>query len=191
MRVLELQHTLAQVLARVRIEVPEGTALHRTATAELDMVQAYASDSRTFLAGDDPVNALAACAYGFGWLHFGMTFGLLECPGPGACPFTSPYECLPGACREKLSEKTARYQRLLTTALSSVSCAPDPSTPAYRFAQKVLFIAGLYAGHGSRLLRGGNREEALACFSYGHGWLDAGVTAGLFIIHAERDIFTV
>ena len=34
-------------------------------------------------------------------------------------------------------------------------------------------------------------EDALASFSYGHGWLDAGVTAGFFHILAERDLFTV
>ena len=37
----------------------------------------------------------------------------------------------------------------------------------------------------------GQKEDALACFSYGHGWLDAGVQAGLFAVIANRDIFTV
>jgi uncharacterized protein len=72
-----------------------------------------------------------------------------------------------------------------------VTCAPDPSTPAYLLAVRVLMIAETYAGRG-RWLRTKNRhEDALASFSYGHGWLDAGVRAGLFVIIAERDLFTV
>jgi hypothetical protein len=37
----------------------------------------------------------------------------------------------------------------------------------------------------------GRQEEALACFSYGHGWLDCGVETGLFSICANREMFTV
>jgi hypothetical protein len=34
-------------------------------------------------------------------------------------------------------------------------------------------------------------EDALACFSYGHGWLDAAIRAGLIRITGNREIFAV
>jgi hypothetical protein len=47
------------------------------------------------------------------------------------------------------------------------------------------------ARRGEDLVNAGDPEGALASFSYGHGWLDAAVTAGFFYIVAERDLFTV
>jgi hypothetical protein len=44
---------------------------------------------------------------------------------------------------------------------------------------------------GVYLKKNGELEDALAHFSYGHGWLDAGVTAGFFRIMTERDLFPV
>jgi hypothetical protein len=107
------------------------------------------------------------------------------------CPFLGPSERLPAPVLAKLNEKTIRYERLLDTARRSVTCAPDPSTPPYRIAARTLQIAETYAGRGRWLLDEKREEDALACFSYGHGWLDAGVRAGLFTIVAERDLFTV
>jgi hypothetical protein len=52
-------------------------------------------------------------------------------------------------------------------------------------------VAVVYARRGNYFLKSGSLEDALASFSYGHGWLDAGVTAGFFHILAERDLFTV
>ncbi|NMB77571.1 MAG: DUF357 domain-containing protein [Methanomicrobiales archaeon] len=108
-----------------------------------------------------------------------------------ACPFLSPSERLPASCREKLAEKTHRYERLLNTARTSVTPAPDPSTPLFLLATRTLEVADAYAGRGAWLSGEDGLEDALAAFSYGHGWLDAGTRAGLFVIHAERDIFTV
>ena len=140
----------------------------------------------------DPVNALASFWYASGWLHFGLSYGILTCGGNAIpCVFEGPFEQIPAGQSEKLAEKTGRYARLLDTARSSVRCAPEASTPGHIFAGKVLCIAGVYAGYGALCREGGIPEKALACFSYGHGWLDAGVTAGLFSITANRDIFTV
>jgi hypothetical protein len=58
-------------------------------------------------------------------------------------------------------------------------------------AKTILLITAVYAGQGTRYLVQGKAESALACFSYGHGWLDAAVRAGLFRITAERELFTV
>jgi hypothetical protein len=109
---------------------------------------------------------------------------------PG-CPFAGTFEPVPASQHGKLEEKTGRYARLLDTALASVSPAPERDTPAYAFSAQVRFIASVYLLRGEQLAAAGRREEALACFSYGHGWLDAGVQLGLFSILAHREIFTV
>ncbi|MGA2917328.1 DUF357 domain-containing protein [Methanoregula sp.] len=192
MRLQDCQDILRVTLAAARSTAPDTTALGLTAASVLTMVSAYESDGRAFFAAGDPVNALAAYWYGFGWMHGGIALGLLTTgDGTPGCPFTSVIESLPAVHQEKLDEKTTRYLRLLDTALRSVSCAPDPTTPAYRFASQVLCIAGAYRERGRLRLAGGHREDALACFSYGHGWLDAGVQAGLFRVLANREIFTV
>ena len=155
------------------------------------MARAYESDGRTFFVSDDLVNALACAWYGSGWLHFGITYGLLEMSMPAGCPFLSPCESLPPSFAQNLEEKTRRYQRLLDTARASVECTGETATANYGFSEKVLFIAALYAAQGAGYLMDGTYEDALACFSYGHGWLDAGVTSGLFIITGHHDLFTV
>jgi uncharacterized protein len=190
MNIPECQHILAGSLAQARSTVPDETPLGQAAAAVLTMASAYESDGRAFFSQGDQVNALAAYWYGFGWLHGGIALGLLTTGAPG-CPFTSAIDAIPATHREKRDEKTTRYLRLLDTAIRSVSCAPDPSTPACRFAEHVLCIAGAYRERGRLRMAAGQAEDALACFSYGHGWLDAGVQAGLFVILANREIFTV
>jgi hypothetical protein len=185
---LDLLDTLLLIAART---VPENTPLYQKGEAVLVMARAYASDGRTFFTSGDPVNALASAFYGYGWLHFGIAYGLLETGRPAGCPFFTPCETLPPSCTEKLEEKTRRYLRLLDTARASVECTGEPATAGCGFSQKVLIIASLYAAQGARYLGNGRSEDALACFSYGHGWLDAGVTAGLFHITDHRDLFCV
>ena len=190
MKILECQHLLTESRLQARSNVPEITFLGQTAISILTMVSAYESDGKTFFAAGDPVNALAAYWYGFGWLHGGIAMGLIS-TGTARCPFTSAVESLPDIHREKRDEKTTRYERLLDTAIRSVSPAPDPSAPAGRFAMLVLCIAKAYHARGQQRMTGDHAEDALACFSYGHGWLDAGVQAGLFTVLANREIFTV
>jgi uncharacterized protein len=182
---------LATLLDTTAILAPENTPLYQDAEAVLVMARAYESDGRAFLVSGDRVNALACAWYGSGWLHFGITYGLMEMDLPVGCPFLSPCESLPPSFAQKLEEKTCRYQRLLDTARASVECAGSPATACYGFSEKVLFIAALYAAQGACYLRDETYEDALACFSYGHGWLDAGVTAGLFTITDNNDLFTV
>lgn len=185
---LDLLATLADTASVI---APDDTPLHRVAEAILGMARAYESDGRTFLVSDDPVNALAGAWYGSGWLHFGIAYGLLETTLPVGCPFISPCETLPSQYTTKREEKTRRYQELLDTARSSVRISGESPTVHAGFAEKILFIASLYAAQGGRYRVDGKPEDALACFSYGHGWLDAGVTAGLFTITDHRDLFTI
>jgi hypothetical protein len=187
----ECSALLTELLDGARIANPGASPLGRSAEAVLVMARAYESDGRTFLASGDPVNALASCWYGLGWLHFGIAYGLVRCDPSPACPFRDPCRTLPPEHSLQLNEKTARYERLLNTARSSVDCSPETETGAYDFADRILLIAAVYAEKGRAERESGRMEDALAAFSYGHGWLDAGVMTGLFRIRAHREIFTV
>jgi hypothetical protein len=182
---------LATVLGAASVTVPEKSGLARSAGSVLVMAKAYGSDGLRFFASDDRVNALACAWYGFGWLHFGISYGLLASTVPAGCPFFSRCEPLPPRFRDRLLEKADRYAHLLDTARDSVRAAPEAGTAAGDFADRVLLIASVYAGNGNHCKVSGAPEEALACFSYAHGWLDAGVTAGLFVITDHHDLFTV
>ncbi len=175
------------------IASPEKTPLAIAAGTVLGMARAYSEDGDTFRAAGDCVNALAGYWYGFGWLHFGGAYGLLADPGTGinCCPFQGPCERLPVSFTPKLTEKTTRYARMLDTARSSIVPAPDPATTAHDFSCRVLVIVGCYTSQGIYYQKKGFFEDALACFSYGHGWLDAAVRSGLFRITRERALFTV
>jgi hypothetical protein len=116
---------------------------------------------------------------------------LLASTHPPACPFSGSHEKLPAQFRTKLEEKTHRYAHLLDIARSSVRLAPEPTTTSYDYAGRILTVAAVYAGHGDSCRLRGSSEDALASFSYGHGWLDAGVTAGFFRIISQHDLFTV
>jgi uncharacterized protein len=185
--------TLLKAELRVSAIVPpKDSPLGALGATITGMVQAYADDGATFAKKGDPINALASYYYGFGWLHFGMAYGLLAHAGEQpACPFTASTEQIPPSLSDRLTEKTARYLRLLETACSSVARAPDKETATGAFADRVLCTGTCYARHGRLLLLRGEREEALASFSYGHGWIDAGVRAGLFAVTANREIFTI
>ncbi|MDO8873476.1 MAG: DUF357 domain-containing protein [Methanoregula sp.] len=192
MKIAECRYELNAALVRTRSAAQQYTPLEREAFAVMEMAQAYRKDGATFYNTGDLVNALAAFWYGTGWLHFGISSGLLICNRQNMfCPFAGPLEKLPLPLAEKLQEKTLRYEHLLDTARSSVECAGEPKTISNDFAGKVLFITAQYASQGARYREAGANEDALACFSYGHGWLDTGVTCGYFRIMAHHDIFTV
>ena len=191
MKITECQVHFTASLSKTRISAPESTHHNQTAASVLEMARAYEYDGIRFFASGDPVNALASYFYGFGWLHFGVSSGLLTVTHPTVCPFKGSLEMLQPPYRPKLEEKASRYAHLLDSARSSVRCAPDPATISYDFARRILCIAGVYARRGAYLVKSGNLEDALASFSYGHGWLDAGVTTGFFRIVADRDLFCV
>jgi hypothetical protein len=190
MKVADSGRLLSLQAGSARITVPEKTTLHETAADILGMVTAYQKDGTTFLSKGDWVNALAAFCYGYGWLHLGVIIGCLDV-GAHPCHISAPFERAAPDLIERLHEKSGRYKRLLSCARAAVVPAPEQGTAMYAVAGRVLFITGIYAGQGERFLVQGRAEDALACFSYGHGWLDAAVRAGLLRITAERDLFTV
>jgi hypothetical protein len=193
MLIVECGKLLSGELNALGATVPEGTPLAELAGIVKDMADAYADDGKTFFLGGDRVNALAAFYYGYGWLHFGLAYGLLclQRKGQVSCPFSTPVELLSPAFSGKLDEKTRRYARLLETACASVVPAPEPETTAETFSLRIILIGRCYARGGMGSLTAGAKEEALARFSYGHGWLDAGVRTGLLALMGNREIFTI
>lgn len=77
------ERLLARALDAATIVVPEGTPLAAAASEYKEMARSYLEDGRHFLANGDAVNALAAFAYGHGWLDAGARIGVFDVPGDG------------------------------------------------------------------------------------------------------------
>lgn len=79
-----------------------------------------------------------------------------------------------------LEEKTDRYERLLSEALAAADPAPPPATPLADAAAEYEEMAAAYLDDGRHFRDDDDPVNALAAFSYGHAWLDAGARIGLF-----------
>jgi hypothetical protein len=189
MKTADYGGALEGILAAVAPVAPEGTPLHRAAREAEEMAAAYLSDGRAFLAAGDAMNGLAAFTYASGWLGASLSLGLLA---GEAVPLLPPFPDGAGVpAGERLREKTGRYRKMLAGALEALECSPDPGSPLYPAATAILGRAGALLGEGDGHASGGRDGDALACYSHGHGWLDAGVRAGLFRILHSRELFTV
>jgi hypothetical protein len=189
MKVGDYGESLERVLGGISPSPPEGTPLHRVAREAEEMAAAYLSDGRTFLSAGDLMNALAAFTYGSGWLAASLSLGLFT---GGAAPAPPAFAEEPGSLTgERVREKRDRYRKMLAGALEALECSPDPGSPLYPAAVAVLGRAGALLADGDLCASRGRDGDALACYSHGHGWLDAGVRAGLFRILHSRDLFTV
>ena len=90
-----------------------------------------------------------------------------------------------------LREKTDRYERLLSEALEAATIAPQEGTPLYEAAAECEEMASSYLADGRHFREGDDWVNALASFSYGHAWLDAGARIGVFVVPEEGHLFTV
>ena len=91
----------------------------------------------------------------------------------------------------KLVEKTDRYEALLAEALEAATIAAPAETPMAEAAAACLEMAASYLEDGRHFRSTDDRVNALAAFSYGHGWLDAGARTGLLCVPTEGHLFTV
>ena len=90
-----------------------------------------------------------------------------------------------------LEEKTDRYENLLAEALNAAEIAPQTDTPMGEAAAECLEMAESYLADGRHFREDDDLVNALASFSYGHAWLDAGARVGLFEVPREGHLFTV
>lgn len=90
-----------------------------------------------------------------------------------------------------LVEKTDRYERLLAAALDAASIAVADDTPLAAGAAEYREMAQSYLDDGRHFKAEDDLVNALAAFSYGHAWLDAGARLGLFDVPSEGELFTV
>ena len=90
-----------------------------------------------------------------------------------------------------LEEKTNRYEQLLAEAIDEATVTPPEETPLGDAATECLTMATAYLDDGRHFLDEDDPVNALAAFSYGHGWLDAGARLGLFSVPTEGHLFTV
>ena len=90
-----------------------------------------------------------------------------------------------------LAEKTDRYEDLLAEALDAAAVAVPPDSPLADAAAECEEMARSYLDDGRHFRADDDPVNALAAFSYGHAWLDAGARIGLFDVPDEGHLFTV
>jgi len=189
MKVSDYGETLGRILRDTCPSPPQGTALHEAARQAHEMAAAYLMDGEAFLSSGDLMNALAAFTYASGWLDASSALGLFtRRTALGIPEFSEDSASLDG---DRLRGKRGRYGKMLSGALEALECSPDPGSPLFAPATLILERAGELRKEGALLAREGRDADALARFSHGHGWLDAGVRAGLFRILHSRELFTV
>lgn len=90
-----------------------------------------------------------------------------------------------------IEEKTDRYEGLLASALDSTTIAVREDSPLYDAAEDFREMADSYLDDGRHFRDEDDLVNALAAFSYGHAWLDAGARMGIFDVPTEGHLFTV
>ena len=77
------ERLLADALEAADVAAAGDSPLAEAATDFREMASSYLEDGRHFRENDDPVNALAAFAYGHAWLDAGARLGLFDVPSDG------------------------------------------------------------------------------------------------------------
>lgn len=91
----------------------------------------------------------------------------------------------------ELDSKVDQYETLLAEALEAADAVPDPETPMGRAASEFREMAASYLEDGRHFRAEDDPVNALAAFSYGHAWLDAGARLGVFAVPEEGHLFTI
>lgn len=79
----QYERALDEAIHAAVVVPPEGSPLRVAADEVFEMAEAYYDDGCHFLGEEDYPNALAAFAYGHGWLDAGARVGLFEVPADG------------------------------------------------------------------------------------------------------------
>ncbi len=91
----------------------------------------------------------------------------------------------------ELESKVERYETLLADALEAADLVPGPETPLGTAANEFREMAESYLEDGRHFRAEDDPVNALAAFSYGHAWLDAGARLGVFSVPTEGHLFTI
>lgn len=92
----------------------------------------------------------------------------------------------------ELEAKVDQYEGLLAEALEAASLPETPPADGtLEDGEACLEMARAYLTDGRHFRAEGEPVEALAAFSYGHGWLDAGARIGVLSVPTEGELFTV
>ncbi|GAB3681639.1 DUF357 domain-containing protein [Salinarchaeum chitinilyticum] len=89
-----------------------------------------------------------------------------------------------------LESKTDQYESLLAEALEVATVAEDLPDQQSEAAEQCLEMAESYLRDGRHFRDTDDLPDALAAFSYGHGWLDAGARVGVLDVPSEGHLFT-
>lgn len=80
---------------------------------------------------------------------------------------------------DRLTEKTTQYERMLAESLAKTSVPGDLPADQSTAGDQCLEMAQAYLDDGRHFRSEEDLPNALAAFSYGHGWLDAGIRIGV------------
>lgn len=185
-----LGNFLEDKLISSHIAAVKGSYTEKAALECRNMADSYLLDGRTFFTSGDDVNAVASFTYALGWIDAGRYIGFIEPDNRYFNESGDEIFITPGL-DEHLNEKTGRYKRMLTSALDSVKSGPDIESPVYNASEGIIRKAGNHLNSGDEFLNRKMTVNALAEYSYGYGWLDCGVRAGIIIILKNRELFTV
>ena len=89
-----------------------------------------------------------------------------------------------------LYEKTHRYEKLLAAALEKAVPSSIEASHMRAVAKDFKTMAESYYKDGLFFIEQEDYVNALASFSYGHAWLDAGVKLGIFDVDDDV-LFTI
>jgi hypothetical protein len=81
---------------------------------------------------------------------------------------------------DELKRRTQRYEELLRVALEDADFVVQKNDPLYGDALELYEMAKAYYSDGLFFLRNNEYVNAIVSFSYGHGFLDAGIRLGMF-----------
>jgi hypothetical protein len=90
-----------------------------------------------------------------------------------------------------IEPKTEQYETLLSEALDAAEIAPPAETPLADAATDCAEMARSYLEDGRHFKEQDDLVNALAAFSYGHAWLDAGARIGILDVPREGHLFTI
>ena len=96
-----------------------------------------------------------------------------------------------GQTLEALKAKAQKDIGTTKRALDKLKIIAPERSHLRKMAEDCLSMAKAYYNDAVHFFEKGDYINAFACVNYAHGWLDAGVRAGLFRVLSSRDLFTV